>query len=94
MVAAAAAAGLTVTVVPGPSAVLAALVTSGLDTGRFCFEGFLPRSGRDRSRRLGRLAGETRTTVLFEAPGRVAGTLADLAEACGAGPARWRSPGS
>lgn len=84
VVAAAAAAGLTVTVVPGPSAVLAALVTSGLDAGRFCFEGFLPRSGRDRSTRLEALAGETRTTVLFEAPGRVAGTLADLAEACGA----------
>ena len=84
VVAAAAAAGLTVTVVPGPSAVLAALVTSGLDTGRFCFEGFLPRSGRDRRTRLEALAAETRTTVLFEAPGRVAATLADLAEACGA----------
>ncbi len=84
VVAAAAVAGLAVTVVPGPSALLAALVTSGLDTGRFCFEGFLPRSGRERGRRLEALAGETRTTVLFEAPGRVPGTLADLAEACGA----------
>jgi 16S rRNA (cytidine1402-2'-O)-methyltransferase len=84
MVAAAAAAGLAVTVVPGPSAVLAALVTSGLDTARFCFEGFLPRSGRDRRTRLEALAGETRTSVIFEAPGRVPATLADLAGACGA----------
>jgi 16S rRNA (cytidine1402-2'-O)-methyltransferase len=83
LVAAVAAAGLAVTVVPGPSAVLAALVTSGLDTGRFCFEGFLPRSGRERRSRLEGMAAEVRTTVLFEAPGRVAATLADLAEACG-----------
>ncbi len=83
VVAAAARAGLAVTVVPGPSAVLAALVTSGLDTGRFCFEGFLPRSGRDRKERLEVVATEPRTTVLFEAPGRVAGTVADLAAACG-----------
>ena len=74
VVAAAVEAGLVVTVVPGPSAVLAALVTSGLDTDRFCFEGFLPRSGRDRKERLEVVAAETRTTVLFEAPGRVAGT--------------------
>ena len=78
-----AAAGLTVTVVPGPSAVLAALVASGLATDRFCFEGFLPRSGRDRSERLAAVAAEARTTVLFEAPGRVAATLADLAAVCG-----------
>jgi 16S rRNA (cytidine1402-2'-O)-methyltransferase len=84
LVAAAAEAGVTVTVVPGPSAVLAALVASGLPVDRFCFEGFLPRSGRDRRERLEALAGETRTTVLFEAPGRVAGTLADLMEHCGA----------
>ncbi len=83
LVAAAAEAGLTITVVPGPSAVLAALVTSGLDTGRFCFEGFLPRSGRDRKSRLDALAVEPRTTVLFEAPGRVPATLRDLAAVCG-----------
>jgi 16S rRNA (cytidine1402-2'-O)-methyltransferase len=77
------AAGLTVTVVPGPSAVLAALVSSGLATDRFCFEGFLPRSGRDRAGRLAALAGEPRTSVLFEAPGRVAATLVDLAAVCG-----------
>jgi 16S rRNA (cytidine1402-2'-O)-methyltransferase len=76
-------AGLVVTVVPGPSAVLTALVASGLPTGRFCFEGFLPRSGRERRASLAAVATETRTTVLFEAPGRVAATLADLAAVCG-----------
>ncbi len=84
VVAAAAEAGLTVTVVPGPSAVLAALVASGLATDRFCFEGFLPRSGRDRKVRMASVAAEPRTTVLFEAPGRVAATVRDLADACGA----------
>jgi 16S rRNA (cytidine1402-2'-O)-methyltransferase len=83
VVAAVAAAGLAVTVVPGPSAVLAALVSSGLATDRFCFEGFLPRSGRTRLERLTSVASETRTSVLFEAPGRVAATLADLAAVCG-----------
>ena len=68
---------------PRPSAVLAALVTSGFATGRFCFEGFLPRSGRDRKDRLEAVASEPRTTVLFEAPGRVAATMADLVGACG-----------
>jgi len=78
-----AAAGLTVTVVPGPSAVLAALVGSGLPTDRFCFEGFLPRSGRERQSALAAVAAEPRTTVLFEAPGRVAATLQDLSDSCG-----------
>jgi 16S rRNA (cytidine1402-2'-O)-methyltransferase len=78
-------AGLVVTVVPGPSAVLTALVASGLPSDRFCFEGFLPRSGRERRDALATLATETRTTVLFEAPGRVAATLADLAAVCGGG---------
>jgi 16S rRNA (cytidine1402-2'-O)-methyltransferase len=81
---AAAAAGATVTVVPGASAVLAGLVVSGLATDRFCFEGFMPRRGPTRRRRLEALAHEERTTVLFEAPGRVAATLADIAEVCGA----------
>ncbi len=85
VVAAVARAGLPVTVVPGPSAVLAALVTSGLATDRFVFEGFLPRSGKSRKERVAVVAGEPRTTVVFEAPGRVAATLADLAEACGGG---------
>jgi len=83
VVAAAARSGVTVTVVPGPSAVLTALVASGLPTDRFCFEGFLPRSGPERRRRLASLATETRTAVLFEAPGRVEATLRDLAGACG-----------
>jgi 16S rRNA (cytidine1402-2'-O)-methyltransferase len=84
VVCAAAAAGATVTVVPGPSAVLAGLVVSGLTTDRFCFEGFLPRRGPSRRRRLEVLAREERTTVLFEAPRRVAATLTDIAGACGA----------
>jgi 16S rRNA (cytidine1402-2'-O)-methyltransferase len=82
-VSAAVAEGLDVTVVPGPSAVLAALVVSGLDGSRFCFEGFLPRSGRARKVRLASIADENRTTVLFEAPGRVAATCRDLALATG-----------
>jgi 16S rRNA (cytidine1402-2'-O)-methyltransferase len=83
VVAAVGAAGLRVTVVPGPSAVLVALVASGLPTDRFCFEGFLPRSGRERTERLASVAAETRTTVLFEAPVRTAATLRDLAAVCG-----------
>ncbi|MEX2253985.1 MAG: 16S rRNA (cytidine(1402)-2'-O)-methyltransferase [Acidimicrobiia bacterium] len=76
-------AGVTVEVVPGASAVLAALVVSGLPTDRFVFEGFVPRKGRDRRERIAAIAREARTVVLFEAPNRVAATLADLAEACG-----------
>lgn len=76
-------AGLRVEVVPGPSAALAALVVSGLPTARFVMEGFLPRSGKERTERLGQVAAERRTTVLFEAPNRVGATLADLAGACG-----------
>lgn len=76
-------AGLRVEVVPGPSAVLAALVVSGLPTARFVMEGFLPRTGKDRAERLRAVAVEPRTTVLFEAPHRLATTLADLAAACG-----------
>lgn len=83
LVAAAVAAGVRVTAVPGPSAALTALVVSGLSTGRFCFEGFLARRGSDRRRRLEALATEERTTLIHEAPGRLAGTLADLAAACG-----------
>jgi 16S rRNA (cytidine1402-2'-O)-methyltransferase len=83
VVEAAARAGLTVTVIPGPSAALVALVASGLPAERFVFEGFLPRAGKERRERVAAVADEQRTTVLFEAPGRVAGTLGDLAEACG-----------
>lgn len=83
VVAAAARDGLTVSVVPGPSAAVAALVMSGLPTDRYCFEGFLPRSGRERRERLEALAQERRTSVVFEAPGRLAGTLSELVDVCG-----------
>ena len=69
--------------IPGPSAVLAALVASALAGPRWSFEGFLPRRGRERRERLAAIAGDPRATIVFEAPGRVAGTLADLAAACG-----------
>ena len=72
-----------VEVVPGPSAGLTALVLSGLPTGRFVFEGFLPRRGAERAARLAAIAREPRTSVLYEAPHRVARTVADLCEACG-----------
>jgi 16S rRNA (cytidine1402-2'-O)-methyltransferase len=78
--------GLDVEVVPGPSAVLTALVLSGLATDRFVFEGFLPRKGTARSERLYAIGREPRTIVVFEAPNRVVATLSDLAQACG--PAR------
>ncbi|HEV7758742.1 MAG TPA: 16S rRNA (cytidine(1402)-2'-O)-methyltransferase [Acidimicrobiales bacterium] len=76
-------AGHKVEVVPGPSAGLAALVLSGLPAGRFVFEGFLPRKGAARTERLTVVAAEPRTVVLYEAPHRLARTLADLATACG-----------
>lgn len=75
--------GLEVTCVPGPSAVLTALAVSGLPVDRFCFEGFLPRSGGPRRRRLDELAAETRTMVFFEAPHRLADFLTDSAAALG-----------
>lgn len=76
-------AGHPVEVVPGPSAAVAAVVVSGLPTGRWVFEGFLPRRGSVRAERLVELAAERRTVVLYEAPHRVARTLADLAAAFG-----------
>lgn len=84
LVRAAADAGHTVEVVPGPSAAVSALVVSGLPAGRFVFEGFLPRKGSGRALRLAELAAERRTVVLYEAPHRVERTLADLAAAFGA----------
>jgi len=84
LVAAVIAAGHVVTAVPGASAVLTALTISGLPTDRFVFEGFLPRSGKDRSARLALIAIETRTVVLYEAPHRIERTLADLRDTCGA----------
>ena len=74
-----AAAGGTVSTVPGPSSVLGALVVSGLPAERFCVEGFLPRKGPERRRRIGALMADARTTVVLEAPSRVAATLAELA---------------
>ena len=83
LVAAAAAAGLRVTVLPGPSAVTAALAVSGLPSDRFCFEGFPPRRDGPRARRFAELAAEPRTLVFFEAARRAAATLAGLAAAFG-----------
>ncbi len=83
VVAAVAAAGLRIDVVPGPAAFVAGLVASGLPTGRFVFEGFLPRRGPERRTRLAQLAREPRTIVLYEAPHRLAATLADLVSGLG-----------
>jgi 16S rRNA (cytidine1402-2'-O)-methyltransferase len=79
LVAAMAAEGETVSTVPGPTSVIGALVVSGLPTDRFCVEGFLPRKGPERRERVAAVMGDARTTVLLEAPGRVAATLGDLA---------------
>jgi 16S rRNA (cytidine1402-2'-O)-methyltransferase len=75
-------AGHEVSAVPGPAAFVMALVVSGFDTNRFVFEGFLPRSGRERTARLALIAAEPRTTVIYEAPHRIERTIADLAAAC------------
>ena len=83
LVVAAVAAGVRVTAVPGPSAVLTALAVSGLPVDRFCFEGFLPRKAGERSRRLAALVHEERTLVFFEAPHRLGAMLAACAEAFG-----------
>jgi len=77
-------AGFPVTAAPGPSAVTTALALSGLPSDRFCFEGFLPRTGSGRRSRLRELAAEPRTLVFFEAPHRIAAALTDLAGAFGA----------
>jgi 16S rRNA (cytidine1402-2'-O)-methyltransferase len=84
LVGAAVAAGVRVTCVPGPSAVLMALAVSGLPVDRFCFEGFLPRKAGERGRALAGLVDERRTMVFFEAPHRIDATLAAMAEAFGA----------
>jgi 16S rRNA (cytidine1402-2'-O)-methyltransferase len=83
LVAAAVAAGVLVTAVPGPSAVLTALAVSGLPVDRFCFEGFLPRKQGERARRLTALAAEERTMVFFEAPHRTETALRAMVEAWG-----------
>ena len=84
VVRAAADAGVPVSVAPGPSAVLTALALSGLATDRFCFEGFPPRRSGERRRALQALAAEPRTMVFFEAPHRLAATLAEAADVFGA----------
>ncbi len=76
--------GAEVSVVPGPSAVTAAVAVAGLGGDRFCFEGFLPRKGTARTARLERIAGSEVPVVVFCSPHRVAADLADLAEVCGA----------
>ncbi len=78
-----AASGGRVVPIPGASAVLAAVAATGLAGPRWAFEGFLPRSGRERRERLERIAADDRGTLVFEAPGRVAATLRDLAATCG-----------
>ncbi|MFZ2503669.1 MAG: 16S rRNA (cytidine(1402)-2'-O)-methyltransferase [Nocardioides sp.] len=83
LVAGAVAAGVRVTAIPGPSAVLTALAVSGLPVDRFCFEGFLPRKPGERSARLCALATEARTMVFFEAPHRTEKTLRAMADAWG-----------
>jgi 16S rRNA (cytidine1402-2'-O)-methyltransferase len=84
LVAAAVAAGIRVTVLPGPSAVLAALALSGLPVDRFCFEGFVSRRPGARSSALAELLEEKRTMVFFEAPHRLAETLDAMVKAFGA----------
>jgi 16S rRNA (cytidine1402-2'-O)-methyltransferase len=70
--------------IPGASAVLAVVAASAVAGPRWSFEGFLPRSGRERRERIARIAADERGTVIYEAPGRIATTLVDLAAACGA----------
>jgi 16S rRNA (cytidine1402-2'-O)-methyltransferase len=84
LVAACIEAGVSVVPIPGASALLAALVVSGLPADRFTFFGFLPRTGRDRAGAMAELSSLSHTAVLYEAPNRVAATLADLAEVAGA----------
>ncbi|NBP33433.1 MAG: 16S rRNA (cytidine(1402)-2'-O)-methyltransferase [Synechococcaceae bacterium LLD_019] len=83
LVAAARAAGHRVVCIPGPCAATTALVSSGLPSGRFCFEGFLPLKGRERKSRLEAISQESRTTVLYEAPHRLVRLLQELVEHCG-----------
>ncbi|HET7703398.1 MAG TPA: 16S rRNA (cytidine(1402)-2'-O)-methyltransferase [Candidatus Limnocylindrales bacterium] len=84
LVAAWAAEGGVVVPLPGASAVLAVLAATVVGGPRWSFEGFLPRSGRDRKERIARIAADDRGTVIYEAPSRVPATLADLSSACGA----------
>ena len=97
LVRACAAEGIDVRVVPGPSAVIAALAVSGLPTDRFVFEGFLPRKAGERRRRLAALADDPRTVVCFESPKRLRAMLAEasgLARRSARPPWRASSPSS
>ena len=78
-------AGITVCAIPGPCALVTALCASGLPTGRFCFEGFLPMQKKERAVRLAELKSETRTMIFYEAPHRLGQTLEALAAAFGGG---------
>lgn len=75
--------GFRVVPIPGPSAILTALVASGLPSDRFCFEGFLPRRAGRRRKRLKELASEPRTVILYESPHRLLRTLKELLEVMG-----------
>jgi 16S rRNA (cytidine1402-2'-O)-methyltransferase len=77
------AAGLAVTVIPGPSAVTAAVAVAGIPVDRFCVEGFLPRKAGERRTRLAEVVDDPRALVLFEAPHRLAASLADIAAVFG-----------
>ena len=83
LVAAAHQAGHPVICIPGPCAATTALVSSGLPSGRFCFEGFLPAKGKERRARLEAISHEPRTTVLYEAPHRLITLLEELQHHCG-----------
>ncbi len=83
VVAAAHEAGAVVSIVPGPSAAVAAVAVAGLSAERWCFEGFLPRKGAERTARLAAIAAAPQAVVIYEAPGRVDALVADLASACG-----------
>lgn len=76
--------GITVSVIPGPCAAVAALAASGLPTSRFAFEGFLPAQKGERKKRLASVAKEERTLIFYEAPHKLKATLADMAETFGA----------
>ncbi len=83
LVAACVEAGLDVTIVPGPTAAISALVLSGFPTDRFVFEGFLERKGPERRFAIERIARSTATSIVYEAPNRLKATIADFAGACG-----------